>query len=272
MVSTELIKKIRKIEIKSNRIVEEIFSGEYRSVFQGKGMEFDEIREYYPGDDIRNIDWNVTARQNKAYIKKFHEERELNMFLLIDMSNSNSFAKKKDLIAEIGATLAFSAVKNNDKVGSILFTDKIEKMIPSRQGKKHVLSIIEDILRFQVNNKGTDIKKALQYLNKIQKRRSIVFLISDFIDQNYERELKITNQKHDLVLIRVIDPNEEKIPKGAIFEFEDLETGEKIVVDNLKQENRLNLKVKLPTRNLINIYTNEDFIKPLMLFFKRRMR
>ncbi|WP_106231771.1 DUF58 domain-containing protein [Orenia metallireducens] len=272
MVSKDLIKKIRRIEIKSNRIIEEIFSGEYRSAFQGKGMEFDEIREYYPGDEIRSIDWNVTARQNKAYIKKFHEERELNMFLLIDMSRSNSFAKKKDIIAEIGATLAFSAVKNNDKVGSILFTDKVEKLIPSKKGKRHVLSIIEEILSFQPNNQGTAIKKALQYFNRVEKKRSIVFLISDFLDKDYEKELKIADKKHDLVLIRVIDKGEESLPKGAIFEFEDLETGETIVLDNLQGRTELESTIKLPVRNLLNIYTDEDFVKALMLFFKRRMR
>ncbi|MFO7819111.1 MAG: DUF58 domain-containing protein [Halanaerobacter sp.] len=271
MLSEELIAKIRKIEIKSNKLVEEIFSGEYKSSFQGRGLEFKEIREYYPGDDVGSIDWNVTARQNKPYVKEFQEERELNMFLLIDMSNSTNFGAKKDLIAEIGATLAFSAIQNNDRVGSILFTEEVEEMIPSRKGKKHVLAIIEEILDFNPEQKGTDIKKALKYFNQIEPKRSIVFLISDFLTKDYERELKITHQKHDLVLIRVLARGEEKLPQGAIFEFEDLETGESIVVDNLKQAQELSFEIDVPERNLINIYTDEDFVIPLQQFFKRRM-
>ncbi len=270
MVSRELIKKIRRIEIKSNKLVEEIFSGEYRSGFHGKGIEFDDIRQYYPGDDVRSIDWNVTARQNKAYVKQFQEEREMNMFLLIDLSHSNNLGLKKDIIVELGATLAFSAIKNNDKVGAILFTDKIEKLIPSKSGKKHVLSIIEDILRLEPEHKGTDIKKALQYFNKIEKKKSIVFVISDFLDDDYEKEIKISDKKHDLVLVRIIDRSEERLPAGAIFSFEDLETGETIVLDNLKKERQLNPVRNLPVRNLINIYTDQNYVKALKHFFKRR--
>lgn len=270
MVSRDIIKKIRKIEIKSNRLVEEIFSGKYRSGFRGKGIEFDDIRQYYPGDDVRNIDWNVTARQNKAYVKQFQEEREMNMFLLVDLSSSNDFGMKKDIIVELGATLAFSAIKNNDKVGAILFTNKVEKLIPSRSGKKHVLSIIEDIIRLEPEQKGTDIKKALQYFNKIVKKRSIVFIISDFLDEGYEKEIKISDKKHDLVMVRIIDRSEEKLPGGAIFSFEDLETGETLVLDNLKQERYINPVQDLPAKNLINIYTDEDYVKALKHFFKRR--
>ncbi len=270
MVSQDLIKKIRRIEIKSNKLVEEIFSGEYRSGFRGKGIEFDDIRQYYPGDDVRSIDWNVTARQNKVYVKQFQEEREMNMFLLIDLSHSNNFGLKKDIIVELGATLAFSAIKNNDKVGAILFSDKIEKFIPSKSGKKHVLSIIENILRLEPEHQGTDLKNALQYFNKVEKKKSIVFMISDFLDEDYEKEIKITDKKHDLVLVRIIDPSEQKLPTGAIFAFEDLETGEKIVLDNLKKEKHLNLVKNLPARNLINIYTDQDYVKALKYFFKRR--
>lgn len=270
MVSRELIKKIRRIEIKSNRLVEEIFTGEYRSGFRGKGIEFDDIRQYYPGDDVRNIDWNVTARQNKAYVKQFQEEREMNMFLLIDLSHSNNFGLKKDIIVEMSATLAFSAIKNNDKVGAVLFTDRVEKLIPSRSGKKHVLSIIEEILRFKPEHKGTDIQNALQYFNRIEKKQGIAFLISDFLDDGFEKEIKITDKKHDLVLIRVADRSEEKLPAGAIFAFEDLETGETLVLDNLKGERYLNPVKNLPARNLLNIYTDEDYVKALKHFFKRR--
>ncbi len=270
MIDKEIIKKIKRIEIKSDKIANEVFSGEYHSFFKGNGMEFEDIREYYSGDDIRNIDWNVTARQGRAYVKKFKEERELNLFLLIDVSNSNYFGKKQDIIAELGAAIAFSAVKNNDKIGSIFFTDKIEKFIPSKKGKRHVLSIIENILSFKPESKGTNIKEALKYFNQIEKKRSIVFLISDFLDKDYDNEIKTISLKHDLILLRVIERKEEKIPKGAIFSFEDLETGEEIVIDNSKKEIKLDLKRKLPSKNMLNIYTDEDFIKPLMLFFKKR--
>ncbi|HOV25161.1 MAG TPA: DUF58 domain-containing protein [Pseudobacteroides sp.] len=271
MISTELIRKIRRIEIKSNKLVEEIFSGEYRSGFRGKGIEFEDIREYYPGDDIRNIDWNVTARHNKAYVKQFSEERELNIFLLIDMSRSNSFGSKKELIAEVGATLAFSANRNNDKVGVIFFTEKVEKFIPSKNGRKHVLSIIENILNFEPMHSGTNLAQALQYFNRIEKKPSVVFLISDFLDDDeYRKDLKITSKRHDLVLIRVVDKAEELIPAGAIFTFEDLESGRTVVLDNMKNDFRPDNSLSLPKRNCINIYTDEDYVKPLKQFFRRR--
>lgn len=272
MISKELIKKIRHIEIKSNKLVEEIFSGEYHSNFKGKGMEFEEIREYYHGDNVKNIDWNVTARYNKPYVKQFSEERELNMFLLIDISNSNNFGKKKDFIAELGATLSYSANKNNDKVGMVLFTDKIEKVIPSKSGKRHVLSIIENIFAFEPNSKGTDIKNVLQYFNKIEKKRSIVFLISDFLDEDYEKEIKVFKRKHDLVLIKVKDPSEQCIPKGAIYTFEDLESGETFVMENMKQAKQLTRQDYVPSNQIIELFTNEDYVKKLKLFFRRRGR
>ena len=270
MVSRELIKKIRRIEIKSNKLVEEIFSGAYRSGFRGKGMEFEDIRQYYPGDDVRNIDWNVTARHNKAFVKQFCEERELNMFLLIDMSRSNSFGSKKDFIAQVGATLAFSACKNNDRVGVIFFTDKVEKFIPSKSGRRHVLSIIENILNFEPEHNGTDLTKVLQYFNRIEKKRSVVFLISDFLDEGYKKDMKITSGRHDLVMVRVVDRAEVIIPSGAIFTFEDLETGETLVFENLKDVYKMDNHVSLSKKNLIHIYTDEDYVKPLKQFFRRR--
>ncbi len=272
MISAELIRKIRRIEIKSNKLVEEIFSGEYRSGFRGKGMEFEDIRQYYPGDDVRNIDWNVTARHNKAFVKQFCEERELNMFLLIDMSRSNSFGSKKDLIAEVGATLAFSACRNNDKVGVIFFTDRIEKLIPSKNGRKHVLSIIENILSFKPELTGTNLARALQYFNRIEKKRSVVFLISDFLDAGYEKDIKITSGRHDLVMVRVIDMAEVMIPAGAVYTFEDLESGETMVLDNCKNDYRPDTVLNLYRNNQINIYTDEDYVKPLKQFFARRGR
>ncbi|MDP4182609.1 MAG: DUF58 domain-containing protein [Bacillota bacterium] len=270
MVSAELVRKIRRIEIKSNRLVEEIFSGEYRSGFRGKGIEFEDIREYYPGDDIRSIDWNVTARHNKAFVKQFSEERELNIFLIIDMSRSNSFGRKKDLIAELGATLAFSASRNNDRVGVIFFTEKVEKFIPSKNGRKHVLSIIENILNFEPLHNGTNLTEALQHFNRIEKKRSVVFLISDFLDDGYRKDVKITSNRHDLVLIRVVDRAEELIPAGAIFTFEDLESGETIVLDNMNSDYRPENNLALSKKNFINIYTDEDYVKPLKQFFRRR--
>lgn len=270
MLSTELVKKIRHIEIKSKRLVDEIFSGEYKSNFKGKGMEFEDIREYYYGDDVRNIDWNVTARHNQAYVKQFSEERELNIFLMIDVSHSNDFGRKKELIAEIGATLSFSANRNNDRVGMVLFTDHVEKFIPSKKGKRHVLSIINTILTYEPQSRGTNIADALEYYNRIMKRRSVLFLISDFMDEGYERTIKRMSGKHDLIMIRVMDPIEESIPAGAVFTFEDLESGEIITIDNHKNQIRLEPFKGLNKSNMISIYTDEDYVKKLKMFFTKR--
>ena len=270
MYSENMAKKIRRIEIKSNKLVDEIFSGEYRSGFRGKGIEFDNTRQYIPGDDVRSIDWNVTARYNKAFVKQFVEEREMNMFLLIDMSRSNSFGKKKEFIAEISATLALSATRNNDRVGVIFFTGKVEKLIPSKNGKRHVLSIIDNILNFEPQQADTNIANVLQYFNRIEKKRSVVFLISDFLDDGYEKELKASDSRHDLIRIRVVDRAEERIPAGAIFTFEDLETGEIFVMDNMKRDFLMTPPDSQSKRNLITIYTDEDYVKPLKQFFRRR--
>lgn len=270
MLSTELVRKIKYIEIKSKRVVDEIFSGEYRSNFKGKGMEFEDIREYYRGDDVRNIDWNVTARYNQAFVKQFSEERELNIFLMIDVSSSNDFGRKKEIIAELGATLAFSANRNNDRVGMLLFTDKVEKIIPLKKGKRHVLSILDTLLSHEPESKGTDIKEAINYYSRIMKKRSVLFIISDFMDVGYESAIKSIAGKHEVIMIRIADPIEEKIPKGAVFTFEDLETGEIITVDNHKGQVELNPIKGINKRNIINIYTDEDYVKKLKLFFKRR--
>jgi len=270
MQSGELAKKIRRIEITSNKLVDEIFSGEYRSGFRGKGLEFENIRQYIPGDEVRSIDWNVTARLNKTYVKQFCEEREMNMFLLIDMSRSNSFGRKKEFIAEISATLAFSATRNNDRVGVVFFTGKVEKLIPSKSGKKHVLSIIESILNFEPQQADTNIANVLSYFNRIEKKRSVVFLISDFLDKGFEKELRMSTGRHDLIKIRIVDRAEECIPAGAIFTFEDLETGETMVLDNMKRDFKLSQPDVLSKRNLITIYTDEDYVKPLRQFFKKR--
>ena len=272
MNSGEMAKKIRRIEIRSNKLVDEIFSGEYRSGFRGKGMEFDTIRQYIPGDDTRSIDWKVTARYDKAFVKQFVEEREMNLFLLIDMSGSNRFGSKQELIAEISATLALSAIRNNDRVAVVFFTGEVEKFIPSKNGKKHVLSIIEHILSFEPRQAATNIRGTLEFLNRIEKKRSVVFLVSDFLDEGYERELKASDNRHDLIRIRVADRAEERIPAGAIFTFEDLETGERIVLDNRKQDYQMTLQNGQSKRNWITIYTDEDYVKPLKQFFRRRSK
>ena len=270
MNSGELVKKIRRIEIKSNKLVDEMFSGEYRSGFRGKGMEFENIRLYVPGDDVRNIDWNVTARQNRTYVKQFREEREMNIYLLIDLSRSNNFGRKKEFIAEISATLAFSATRNNDRVGVVFFTGKVEKLIPSKSGRKHVLSIIENILNFEPQQNDTNIAGVLRDFNRIEKKPSVVFLISDFLDDGYEKELKASGMRHDLIRIRVIDRAEERIPAGAVFTFEDLETGETFVMDNLKRDFPIVTPDAGSKRDLVTIYTDEDYVKPLMRFFRGR--
>jgi len=272
MASSELTKKIRRIEIKSNKLVDEIFSGEYRSGFRGKGIEFENIRQYIPGDDVRSIDWNVTARYDKAFVKQFCEEREMNIFLLIDMSRSNNFGRKKEVIAEISATLAFSATRNNDRVGVIFFTGEAEKLIPSKNGLKHVLSIIESILSYEPRRTDTDIANVLRYFNRIEKKRSVVFLISDFLDDGYAKELRVSANRHDLILLRITDRAEERIPAGAVFTFEDLETGETLVLDNIKHDFRTAPPDAVNKRNLITIYTDEDYVKPLKQFFIRRGR
>lgn len=270
MLSKDLVKKIKYIEIKSKRLVDEIFSGEYRSSFKGKGMEFEDIREYYSGDDVRNIDWNVTARYNQTFVKQFSEERELNIFLMIDVSCSNDFGRKKDIMTELGATLAFSANRNNDRVGMLLFTDKVEKVIPPKKGKRHVLSIMNTLLSYKPDSKGTNIKEAIDYYSRIAKKRSVLFIISDFMDTGYERAIKRIASKHEVIMIRIIDPIEEKIPKGVVFTFEDLETGEILVIDNHKGDVRLAPIKGISKRNMIDIYTNEDYVKKLKLFFTRR--
>jgi uncharacterized protein (DUF58 family) len=267
----ELNKKIRRIEITSRKLVEESFTGDYRSGFRGKGMEFDSIRQYYHGDDVRNIDWNVSARQNKVFVKQFCEEREMNLFLLIDMSGSNNFGNKKDIIAELGAMLAFTACMNNDKVGAVLFTKKVEKFIPSKNGREHVLAIIENILELEPKSSETSISEALKFFNLIEKKKSIVFIISDFLDEGYEKDLKILSKRHDLILVRVIDKAEQYIPSGAVFAFEDLETGEIVEVNNLNREFRLKAP-EMQGSNIITVYTDEDYVEPFRQFFRRRAR
>ena len=287
MLTKELLKQVRQIEIRTKGIVNQVFSGEYHSVFKGRGMEFSEVREYQIGDDIRNIDWNVTARFGHPYIKVFEEERELTVMLLVDMSGSQAFGSfeetKQQIAAELSAVLAFSALKNNDKVGLILFTDEIEKFVSPRKGRSHVLRIIREVLSFEPRGNKTNIKGALEYFNHAVKKRSIVFLISDFMDDGYDRILRIIGKKHDLVGVVLNDPRESILPKVGLVKFKDAETGEIRYIDtddrsvqtwfaaqNLKRfdlRKSLFIKSRLDS---INIDTSKPYIKPLVDFFKMR--
>lgn len=267
MNKEEILKKIRKIEIASTLLANELFSGNYRSYFKGNGMEFSDIRRYSPGDDVKKIDWKVSARQRKTYIKQFTEEREMSMYLLIDISNSNNFLAKRDLIAQLVGTLAFSAIKNNDKVGAIFFTDKIEKIIPLKKGKKQALVILDTLFNIKPQSKKTDINNVLNTFNKMAKQRSISFLISDFIDTNYEKAINLTKLKHDFTPIRIADKKFETIPSGAIFTLVDSETGEEVIIENFNNDYQLTEEFP-PT--LLSIYTDENYIIKLANYFKRR--
>ena len=289
MLSKELLKQVRQIEIRTKGLVNQVFSGEYHSVFKGRGMEFSEVREYNFGDDIRNIDWNVTARFGHPYIKIFEEERELTVILLVDLSGSLAFGTidktKQQLAAELSAILAFSALKNNDKVGLFLFSDKIEKFIPPRKGRKHVLRIIRDLLSFKPQGKGTNIKLALEHMNHAIKKKSIVFLISDFIDEGYEKVLRIVGKKHDLIGIVLNDQRERSIPKIGLTKFTDTETGRERWLDTSSSKFQKSLKnyyerliserksLFLRSRlDSIEIKTGENYVLPLVNFFRLRER
>ncbi len=280
---------MRQIEIRTKGLVNQVFSGEYHSVFKGRGMEFSEVREYQFGDDIRNIDWNVTARFGHPFIKIFEEERELTVMLMVDLSGSLIFGTvektKQQVAAELSAILAFSALKNNDKVGLILFTDKIEKFVPPRKGRSHVLRIIREVLSFEPEGKSTNLKAALEYLNSTIKKRSIVFLLSDFMDSSYEKILRIIGKKHDLIGVVLNDKRESEIPAMGLVKLTDAETGEERWVDtsSIKIRNRL----KEVRRNMIQqrkslfissrldsieVQTGDDYVKPLVQFFRLRER
>src|SRR3972149_2636623 len=235
METKKLLKKVRQLEIRTRGVVNQVFSGEYHSVFKGRGMTFSEVREYQMGDDIRTIDWNVTARFDHPFIKVFEEERALTVMLLVDLSGSQFFGSegelKRDVAVELSAILAFSAMKNNDKVGALLFSDQIEKYIPPRKGRSHALRIVRELISFEPKRPATSIKTALEYLNQVQKKRSIVFVISDFMDQGYEAALRIAGKRHDLIGISLLDPRENELPKVGLITFRDAETGQQGWVD-----------------------------------------
>ena len=289
MIPKEILKKVRQIEIRTGRLVNDVFAGEYESVFKGRGMEFHEVREYVPGDDIRSIDWNVTARAGHPYVKKFIEERELTVIIMADMSGSGNFGTRNkmkiELMAEIGAVLSFSAIKNNDKVGLLLFTDKIEKFISPKKGRPHVLRVIRELLYFKPASKKTSINSALEYLGKVLKKRSVVFLISDFMDSNYERLLRILNKRHDIIGISISDPREKDMTDMGLVEFQDAETQENLFLDTgdglLKKELAKRRSSFIESRNKafrsmgldsIDIATDKPYIEPLILFFRMRAR
>lgn len=267
MKKQELLKKIKKIEINSTIISDNVFSGQYESCLKGNGMEFSDIRRYAPGDDVKKIDWKVTAKQRRAYVKEFVEERELSIFLLVDISASNRFDDKLDLITELVASLAFSANKNGDRVGAIFFTELIEKVIPLKKGKNHSLSIVESLLTSEPKGDKTDISAVLKYFGKVFKRKSVIFLISDFLDIGYEKELKNLSQRHDVIPVRIGDRKYESLPSGAIFTLEDSETKEIVTVENFK--NSADISIENISKG-INIYVGEDYVKEISKFFKNR--
>ncbi len=288
MDTTELLKRVRRIEIKTKGLSQQIFAGEYHSAFKGRGMAFSEVREYQYGDDIRSIDWNVTARFNHPYVKIYEEERELTVMLLIDVSGSREFASqdrlKKNLITELAAVLSFSAISNNDKTGAILFSDIVEKFIPPKKGRQHILRIIRELINFEPRNRGTNIGIALEYLINAIKKRSTAFLISDMMDTNYEGPLKICNRKHDLIALRVYDQREAELPNVGLIRMKDAETGKLKWIDsanrsvrNVYSESWLNRNKE--TDEILNkhgidfvcVATHQDYVKPLMQLFKKRV-
>ena len=287
MEATELLKKVRKIEIKTRGLSRHIFAGEYHSAFKGRGMAFSEVREYQFGDDIRTLDWNVTARFNHPYIKVFEEERELTVMLLIDVSGSKEFGTqiqlKQEQMTEIAAVLSFSAIHNNDKVGVIFFSSNIEKFIPPKKGRKHILRIIRELIYFKPENRETNIAEALRYFTNVIKKRSIAFIISDFIDSNFDNALTIANKKHDIIALKIYDKRETNIPSIGLVKMMDAETKKYIWVDtsNKKVRNTFNSWWKSSEKQLkeiftksgvdsVSIRTDEDYVKPLMNLFKRR--
>jgi uncharacterized protein (DUF58 family) len=289
MLPAELVKKIRQIQIYTSRMVSASFAGQYESVFKGRGMQFEEVREYMPGDDVRTIDWNVTARAGKPYIKRFVEEREMTVMLVVDLSASGDFGTsgklKNELAAEFCAVLAFAAIKNNDKVGLIIFTDQIEHYIPPKKGTSHVLRLIRELLHFKIPNKKTDIPLALEYLGRVIRKHATVFLVSDFIAGDFSRRLSLVNKRHDVIAVTVRDPAEKQMPKAGLIEFKDAETGKTRMIDSsgkafgkfYRKQNQLKAeKLSQLFRSInvdsIDIATDRPYINDLVKFFHMRHR
>jgi uncharacterized protein (DUF58 family) len=289
MLTKEVISKIRRIEITTKHLVQDLFSGEYHSVFKGQGIEFIEVREYQPGDDIRSIDWNVTARYGYPFVKKFREERELLVMILVDLSASQRFGTvqrfKNEIAAELSAVLAYSAIQNNDKVGLLVFTDQIEKVIPPKKGRNHVLRLIREVICYQPHGKGTNLTLALEYAGRMLTRHSIIFVISDFLSSGYEKALKILSGRHDLIAIRIKDPKEEQFPQLGFLELEDAETGQQFLLDSSdktfqRQFGLIRYRQKQDWENFlkqidldrIEISTDRSYVEPLVQFFRKRAK
>lgn len=289
MIPKEILRKVRHIEIRTTRLVNHLFGGEYHSVFKGQGIEFADVREYVPGDDIRTIDWNVTARSQKPFVKKFVEERELTVMFLVDMSGSQYFGSanrlKSEVAAEITALLAFAAVKNHDKTGLLIATDEVEKYIPVKKGKLNVLRVVREILYYKPSHQGTRLAKALEYLNRCLTRTSVLFIISDFLDQGYEKPLKILNRRHDVIAIHLHDRREDEIPDAGLLEIRDPETHETLLIDTSQKRLRETYQKRLQTHyeNLDKLFTSmsidkisiaadQSYVEPIIKFFKLRER
>ena len=289
MIPKELAKKIRTIQIYTTKVVNDVLAGEYESVFKGRGMEFDEVREYQVGDDVRSIDWNVTARAGKPFVKKFREERELTVIFLVDLSASGSFGSvkqtKNELAAEICALLAFAAIKNNDKVGLIVFTDQVEMFIPPGKGVRHVLRVIREILTFRPRRTRTDIAGALDYLGRVQSRRAVVFLISDFQAEGFEKPLRVLGRRHDLIAVSISDSRESRLPDAGLIELEDAETGEIVLIDtasrdvrkryeslSLERAGELGEMLRSMGIDQIHMETGRAYMRDMMAFFRNRER
>lgn len=289
MISKDLAKKIRLIQIHSRRAVNDVLAGEYHSVFKGRGMEFDEVREYAPGDEIRSIDWNVTARMGRPFIKRYVEERELTVLLIVDLSASGDFGsrgqRKNEIAAELCALLSFSAIRNNDKVGLIAFTEEVEKFIPPKKGATHVLRLVGELLQFQPKGRSTNLAKALEYAGRITHRRAIIFVVSDFLDHGYQKPLRMLSRRHDVVAVSVNDPQEFELPDVGLVEIEDSETGQKRIFDSsskqvrerykaLSQERRRTLETSFKKLSIdqIRVTAGDDYVREIIAFCRRRER
>ncbi len=289
MIPREILKKVKYIEIQTRGLVNEVFSGRYQSIFKGQGLDFNDIREYQPGDDIRSIDWNVSARAGRPYIKIFEEERELTVMLMVDVSASSQFGTfnqmKGELAVELCAVLAFSAIKNNDKIGLIIFSDRIEKYIPPKTGKSHVLRLLRELLYFKPEGEKTDLSVPLEYLYKVMRKRATVFLVSDFLSGSYESALRIANKKHDIVAITINDPREHDMPDVGLIELRDAETDQIVLLDTSNKDmmDQFTIQAELAVEkreslfksmnmDFINLFTNESYVKPLVTFFRKRAK
>jgi len=289
MIPADIIRKVRRIEIRTNRLVSEVVAGEYQSVFRGRGVEFSEVREYQLGDDVRTIDWNVTARMRRPYVKRYVEERELTVMLLVDASGSLEFGTaqqmKGEVVAEIAALLAFSAIRNNDKVGLIIFTDRVESSLPPKKGRKHVLRLVRDLLYFRPRGRGTNIAEPLELLRRVTRRRAVAFVLSDFRAVGYERALRLANRRHDVIAVTVTDPREEELPRLGLLALRDAETGRRLLLDSSQRTVREALSVAASARRQklgrvfsqarvdhIDIRCDRPYVEPLIAFFAERAR